>query len=74
MSIFLTKNEQHKMEAQKKADEAKYRNMLAGLSDELVEWLKSKELTVGEFETVVELTRNRLQLTFSKLKIKGLDK
>lgn len=72
MSIFLPKNAQHKLEAQQKAEENRYRNMMSGLSDELIEWLKEKNLTIAEFETLYELTRKRFQITFGKKKIKDL--
>ena len=72
MSIFLSKNQQHKLNQQKQAELDKYKNLMSGLSDELVKWLKDKDLTIADFENLIDLTKQRFQITYGKSKIKGL--
>ena len=72
MSIFLPKNAQHKLEQQKQAEMKRYQNLISGLSDELVDWLIEKELSVSEFESVIDITRNRFQIYFGSKKIKEI--
>jgi len=72
MNIFLPKNAQHKLEQQKQAEMKQYQNRISDLSDELINWLTEKELSVSEFENVIDITRNRFQIYFGSKKIKEL--
>lgn len=74
MSIFLPKNQQHKIKQQQQAERNRYNNMMNSLSSELVEWLKEKDLTVADFENLIGFTRSRFELVFGKTKIKDFKK
>lgn len=72
MGIFLPKNEQHKLDQKKKEEYQRFQNMISGYSDELVDWLIGKGLSIAEFETVIQLTQERFRITFGTKKIKEL--
>jgi len=72
MSIFLPKNAQHKLEQQKQAELRGYQNRISGLSDELVNWLIGKELSIADFESIVGITQERFRIYFGSKKIKEL--
>ena len=46
--------------------------MIADLSDELIDWLIEKGLSVSGFESLVNITRERFQIYFGSKKIKEL--
>jgi UPF0288 family protein (methanogenesis marker protein 3) len=72
MGIFLPKNEQHKQQMAQEAERNKYRNWMEGLSDELIKWTINKDLSIGDFETLISLTKQRFELTYGKSKIKDI--
>jgi len=72
MSIFLSRNQQHKIAQQKQAELNKYRNMISGFSDELIKWLKDKDLTIADFENLIDFTKQRFEITYGKSKIKQI--
>ena len=74
MSIFLSKNTKHKIEQQQEAEQNKYRNLMVSLSDELVKWLKEKDLTIGDFENLVGFVRQSFEMSYKKTKIKNFKK
>jgi len=74
MSIFLNKNTKHQIKQKEEAERNKYRNMMVSLSDELVGWLKEKDLTIGDFENLVGFVRSSFEMSYKKTKIKSFNK
>ncbi|MEA2067519.1 MAG: hypothetical protein U9O65_10620 [Thermotogota bacterium] len=72
--IFLNKNQKHELKQKQEAEQNKYRNLMVSLSDELVEWLKEKDLTIGDFENLVGFVRSSFEMSFKKTKIKSFNK
>lgn len=67
--ILLSKNQQHQLVMERQAEADRYKNWLKQTSDELIEWCVSKNLTIADFENVINFTKGNFQIIFGKIKI-----